>query len=101
MSMDLDTLKKEQVLQTQKNIGSFGSLLLLKNLDNTIDLYIDSHYMYLQVIKDIENSNKEVDYVDINKKIKSVLGSDKDGIYFISGAIYNDRTDEDTETIYF
>ena len=98
MSMDLDTLEKEEVLQTQKNIGS---LLLLKNPDNTIDLYINNYNLYLQVIKDIENSNKEVDYVDINKKIKSVLGSDKEGIYFISGAIYNDTTYENTETIYF
>ena len=98
MSMDLDTLKKEEVLQTEKNIGS---LLLLKNLDNTIDLYISNYHIYLQVIKDIENGNKEVEYIDTNKKIKSVLGYNNEGIYFISGAIYNDTTYEDTETIYF
>ena len=98
MSMDLDTLKKEEVLQTEKNIGS---LLLLKNLDNTIDLYISNYHIYLQVIKDIENGNKELEYIDTNKKIKSVLGYNNEGIYFISGAIYNDTTYENTETIYF
>lgn len=98
MSMNLDTLEKKEVLQTKKNSKS---LLLLKTADNTIDLYMDSYNTYLQVIKDIENGNKEVEDVDINKKIKSVLGADKEGIYFISSDIYNDTTYEDTETIYF
>ena len=98
MSMDLDTLNKEEVLQTEKNIGS---LLLLKNLDNTIDLYINNYNIYLQVIKDIENGNKEIEYVDTNKKIESVLGYDKEGIYFISIDEYNTAIYETKKTICF
>lgn len=98
MSINLDTLEKTEVLQTNK-----GEPLLLKNPDNTIDIYIDTYFgdSYLQVVKNIENGNKEVENVDIGRQAKSVLGADKEGIYFISIDGYDTTIYEATKTIYF
>lgn len=82
MCMNLDTEEKEEVLQTYK-----AEPLLLKNPDKTIDMYMSSYNLalgYLQVIKDIHSGNNEIESVEKDKEIISVLGANKEGIYFNS-----------------
>lgn len=95
MSIDLDTQEKTKVLEITEGMPS----ILLKNPDNTIDMYINtySEEASLKVVKDIESGNQELETVGESEKITSILGANNEGIYFTSDSGYNSRG----ETIYF